>query len=256
MEDPATTTHGHEFPDANLVERYSDGRFVYVNKTATENYLLGFADTVNDLIMSYPDPMLFIKRPITYMDTYTDTYTTSYTAAGFELKGKGTCTVTADGYGTLILPNGTYNNVLRLRIVESQQDTIIQFGTTVNVTTTIHIWFDAAHTSALMKIDSTQASTFSQVEVSFLTSEITGIKENLRVINPLHIFPNPATDKILITTGEKGEISLLNSLGQIVKTTPAIRGISEVPTADLEKGIYIVVYRSSIGISTSKILIR
>lgn len=196
-----------------------------------------------------------MKRPITYMDTYTDTYTTHYTAAGFDFSGTGHCTITADGYGKLILPNGTYNNVLRLRIVETQQDTIIQFGTTVNVTTTIHVWFDGVHTSALLKLDSTHASTFSQTEVSYLLHEGLGIKENRKMQQTLHVYPNPAADRIYITTADKGNIDILNALGQMVKTVAAVKGISEVPTGDLQRGFYYVVYRNNDGTATSKIFI-
>lgn len=55
---PAATAHGNEFPGATMAEKYSDGRFVYVNKTTAENYLLGFVDTVNEMTMYYTDPML------------------------------------------------------------------------------------------------------------------------------------------------------------------------------------------------------
>jgi hypothetical protein len=107
-----------------------------------------------------------------------------------------------------------------------------------------------------MKIDSSHASTFSQSEVSYLLDGSSGIKENKIVRASLHGYPNPAKDRIYITTTEKGEISILNSLGQLVKTAAAVKGISEIPTGDLQQGIYYVVYRSGSATATSKIVIR
>lgn len=149
MLDPSTTSNGKLFPSANQVEKYSDGRFVYVNKTKDENFIVGFIDTTASWPAThYPDPMLFAKRPLEYGKIITDE---------FEMKGstaKGTVTINPDGYGTLILPNGTHKNVLRVKITEEHP--WFKF--------TVYVWFDGIHTSALLKIDD-------QPNVEFLLSE-------------------------------------------------------------------------------------
>ncbi len=153
---PSSTTHGHLFPTANQVEKYSDGSFVYVNKTESENLLVGYVDTTKAFPPThYPNPMLFAKRPLNYGVTITDTFT---------MKGSpalGIITIEPDAYGTLILPNGTHNNVLRVKITETHPW----------FTFTIFVWFDGIKTSSLLKIDS-------QPNVEYLISETVSEIEN------------------------------------------------------------------------------
>lgn len=149
---PSSTTHGHLFPTANQVEKYSDGSFVYVNKTENENYIVGYVDTTSIYPPTdYPDPMLFAKRPIKYGMVITDEFVMKGSAA------KGTVTIEADAYGTLILPNGTHDNVLRVKITEVHPW----------FTFSVYVWFDGIHTSALLKIDN-------QPNVEYLLSETVG----------------------------------------------------------------------------------
>lgn len=155
MLSPSSTTNGSLFPTANQVEKYSDGRFVYVNKTATENYLVGFIDTTSIYPATrYPNPMIFATRPLNYGTIVTDTFTMAGSSA------IGIITINPDAYGTLILPNGTHNNVLRIKITEVHP----WFNFVV------YVWFNGINTSALLKIDN-------QPNVEYLLSETTGIGE-------------------------------------------------------------------------------
>lgn len=61
-----------------------------------------------DDIFVYTDPQKILVFPFTYNDAYTDTYSTD------NLSVDGTIHVHADAYGTLVLPGGTYTNVLRV----------------------------------------------------------------------------------------------------------------------------------------------
>jgi hypothetical protein len=168
---PQSTKHGELFPKANLVEEYSDNRLVYMLKTDTENYLLGFVDTTKSLILKYNDPMLFAKRPLKYGDTITDSYTTEYSMKNFDFKGQGTVTIVADGYGKLVLPDNTYENVLRVKITQEQTDILTQYSSVSKTETISYIWFDKTHTSALLKIDETKSTHYNNKSVEYLLSE-------------------------------------------------------------------------------------
>jgi len=171
MVSPQSTKKWNLFPNSNLVEEYSDGRNVYVSKTETENLLMGYVDTTNDMILKYEDPMLFAKRPFKYGDTITDVFTTEFSVKGMDFKGSGNVTITADGYGKLILPNGKYDNVLRVKIVQHQADTLVQYSS-VNTTESItYVWFDNVHTSSLLKINEVKSTYYNDRSIEYLLSE-------------------------------------------------------------------------------------
>lgn len=168
---PNETENSSSFPNANLVEKYSDGRFVYANKTQNENYLVGFIDAASKMTMNYTKPMLFAKRPMTFGTVVTDSFATKYTMNAMDFEGKGVVTIEADGYGKLILPNGTYNNVLRIKISQTQNDVLKQYSTKTKTTTISYVWFDGVHTSCLLKINMTKSGYYNKKSVEYLLSE-------------------------------------------------------------------------------------
>jgi hypothetical protein len=142
---------------ANLVERNSDSFYVYIKKTAAQDEVLAIADSSAnnyDLTIKYTNSILFFKRPLTFGMTFTDNFAEQYTVSGFTLKGSGTITVNVDGYGTLKLPNNqTYNNVLRVEIVQHQSDTSVFPPAVATMDVVRYLWFDANHISPLLRID-------------------------------------------------------------------------------------------------------
>jgi hypothetical protein len=171
MVDPASTPDGDLFINATLAEKYSDGRYVYADIRENQNFLMGFADSRNKILIKYPNPMLFAQRPLTYGTVLTDQFTDEFMANNFEFEGSGSMVLKADGYGTLILPNGKYNNVLRVKITQNQVDTMTRFNQISKTTSTTYVWFDENHTSALLKIDQIESKMFNRKSVYYLLSE-------------------------------------------------------------------------------------
>ena len=172
---PSATPYASQFPAANLVEKYSDGRFVFLNKTADQSELVGFKDTINNITAHYPDPVLIGQRPLSYGDSTVDAFTAQL-QVGVAMQGSGNVTLHADGYGTLVLPNATYTNVLRVKISQVEVDTIAGFGTATTYVEN-YLWFDNAHASALLKIDTTYTTTgYTAKNASYLLEEITSVE--------------------------------------------------------------------------------
>lgn len=224
MVTPASTTHGSDFPGSTQVEKYSNGQFVYVYKTSGASYLVGFVDTTDNLIIKYPDSIIFALRPISYGNSVTDTFTDKFSSGADNFSGGGPVTINADGYGTLILPTGTYNNVLRVKITQVETDTLLNFKTTSVTTSVSNVWFDGVHTSALLKIDSSNSASGIQKTVQYLVSETTGTEELKMDNGQWTIFPNPTKGKFAIqssiinlhSSDEKTEITIYNIFGQQV----------------------------------------
>jgi len=167
---PGTTPDGKQFPKANLVEKYSDGKYVYVDKEGLYSYMVGFSG--NGMLIEYAKPVAFAKRPVSFGGTNSFPFTDKLSGNGANLAGTGMSTIAADGYGTLLLPDKKkYTNVLRVKITQKQKDTSPQGGA-VNLTTTVtYVWFDEKHKSALLKINVISSPNYNGKTVEYLLSE-------------------------------------------------------------------------------------
>ncbi len=169
---PKETKYHDSFSNADLVEKYSDGRLVYFTISKDENNLVGFVNPNSGMMMHYENPMLFMRRPITFGDSISDSYSTKYSVNNMNFKGKGNVSIIADGYGTLKLPNDkVYENVLRVKITQNQTDEMIQYPNKFEMTTTTYVWFGKENTSALLKINKIESQYYNDKTVEYLLSE-------------------------------------------------------------------------------------
>lgn len=168
---PDSITEAASYPQANLAEKYSDGSYVFLKKEEHKTYLLGFIDEKSNVKIDYPQPVLIAKRPFSYGEKVTEPYTTSYTVNGLKFSGKGTVTIEADGSGTLILPNNTYRNVLRIKITQTQSDLSEQYHSINETAITTYVWFDQSHNSALLKATETKSQYHTEKRVEYLLQE-------------------------------------------------------------------------------------
>lgn len=166
------TPYKKDFKNSDFAEKNSDGTWVFYKIHQNQNLLMGYADDKAKMKMIYTEPMLFAKRPIQFGDSITDTFKRTYSVNQMDLSGTGTITIVADGTGTLILPNGIFENVLRIRIETIQMDAPAQYASwpskSIQKTWT---WFDNKHASALLKIDITESPYFNDKEVKYLLDE-------------------------------------------------------------------------------------
>jgi len=140
-----------EFSTANLIFNMPGSKKYYVQENNTDSYLTGVSNSTPGGDTIYYYNLKLSRRPISYMTYYTDTYTIAIPSMA--TNGRGYVTSTADGYGTIITPRGTYNNVLRVKRVQAETDTT---GTIVTSTTMVsYMWFDSVHRAPLLRIDST-----------------------------------------------------------------------------------------------------
>lgn len=168
---PDSVIGANEYPDATLIEKYPDGKYVFLKASPDETYLLGFVDAGAKMKIRYPQPVLIAKRPFSYKETVTKPFTTSYSVNGMDFTGNGKVTIQADGFGTLILPDKTYNNTLRIKITQNQSDTLKQYNSTNEMTIVTYVWFDKSHTSALLKMTETKSKYHIGKKIEYLLSE-------------------------------------------------------------------------------------
>ena len=126
-----------DFPEADVFYNQL-GTYSYFGTTNSAFVYWGIVTDQTTII--YSDGEEQVRYPLTYGDSYTDDFAGEYESFGITFDREGTLDVEADGYGTLITPDATYNNALRIQIVRNTTD--YQNGSQTGSTTdTIYYWY-------------------------------------------------------------------------------------------------------------------
>jgi len=251
---PGSTPYGSSFPGSNVSVQGGSGAYTYYTTSSSLFQYWGIAPSAS-IKTIYSNPEDYMHYPFTYNDTYTDYFVgvTTNTASPYNNYRRGSTTVTADGYGTLTTPAGTFGGVLRVHFVQNYQDSS-NIGGTDYFTTYVndqYMWYlDGNHTAI--------ASTFTLVTTFFgsptttsgaqyINNVIVGISENSNVEIPITLYPNPAAKEVAVKIQTESnsaiEIRLINSLGvEVSKTmfTNSMIGENELKLdiGNLPEGIY------------------
>jgi len=170
----------------------------------SESALILKGYTSADLSTIYTDPILKMKYPFAFGEKYTDAF------AGHALFKKvtqisftGDYTVSADAYGTLIAPDRTYTNVLRLTITKNSIQT--NPCSTIKADQTFYYWYAEGYRYPVLTLNykSTQQnadepiiekSGFYNQQQSNNNTVATGIDDQQNADFALNSYPNPFYD--------------------------------------------------------------
>lgn len=263
---PSSTPNGSYFPNANTAWSTPGVGYSYMKTSSTAWQNCGFSPELSPVILSYSDLEDMLRFPFTYNNSYTDTWATQFVSAGYTYYRTGTTTVTADGYGTIIIPGGTYTNVLRVHFLQEYQDsTYISIPYIINYTNDEYIWYkDGYHCqlAAIYTLTSSMSSTSYGGNYPTLSSDV---NEIYNPISFLTVFPNPATDNITLNfiLQQSGELEIIVSditgrQTSVLHTQAAIIGENSInmDLSVLSSGIYIVNIRlQGINIANKQISI-
>jgi hypothetical protein len=258
---PSAIPSSSIFPSANMIEKYSDGTIIYNMKTAGGNFCVGVQDTTSNFTMNYSNSLLTSKRPITYGTTVVDTFANSFAASGFNFIGKGTCTVTGDGYGTLVLPTKTFSNVLRVKVLQFEKDSMTQFGSVSTSTFVTFMWFDGLNVNPLLSIDSLNSSSPGAPNIKTVkyiindAANTTGIKHYEEQVR-FNFYPNPVRNELIVISDHKVNIEITNAFGQIIKTLTMDSGRDKIVMEDYASGIYTLTYKTETISKAQKFVIQ
>ena len=243
---PSSTTYGSSFPQSNVACTTTGSTSIGYYKTSST--ALQTCGSYGSIGMIYSDLEDILRYPCAYNSTYTDPWATQFVSGGYTFYRKGNTTVTADSYGTLITPNGTYTNVMRVHFVQSYQDSAYMgVPYLITYTNNEYMWYKEGINIQIATIYTLNASTGSTYTGgSYLTGSV-GINDFPEQQLTANLYPNPANDQVSIeyslTSNQNVDLRLINSMGQQVKTdynTEGIQGnnIISLNIEDLPEGIY------------------
>jgi|GEM_PF-5214616 len=149
--DPDTTPFFGSYPNSNSCISIPEfGIYTYFK---LDNSLWEFHGNAFGMSQEiYQDPQIELMFPMTFEDSFSDEFASTLEFFGVTTFGTGNTKVTADAYGTVTLPGGTYDNVMRLMVIEETVDsTDLGLGIVekIHTSTINYIWYSAAHPGPL-----------------------------------------------------------------------------------------------------------
>lgn len=147
---------GNEFPKADKavlagsIERY-------IQNQQEGDLLRGYVTEQDgeEILFELLNPVQIYKRPFGYTDEVQSNGRRRYETNGQTLIGTGNSSTNAIGWGTLQLPEATYDSVVLLRNEQNWQDTVQgPFNATVNSEMISYTWYQPDRPYPLIRFDS------------------------------------------------------------------------------------------------------
>jgi hypothetical protein len=259
---PASTPNGASF-SASTVAFGSGNSYTYYKGTSSAWQYYG-ADN-GTLAMVYSNPEDFLHFPFTFNNTFTDAWATSFTNT-YTFYRTGSTTATADGYGTLTTPDGTFTGVTRVHFVQTYQDSanIMSMPYIITYQNDEYMWYLNGNHYPIATVYTLTTSVSNPVTGGSYTSNVVGVHENSSLTS-LSFAPNPANDQVQFTFGlgnaQQVRIDMFNTAGQLVGAPVSASGnagenVIRMDVAALPEGIYFATINlDGVPASTEKIVI-
>lgn len=279
---PNATPHAAAFPGATTAVVYTPGieygsftanyEFFTINNTGlTKNGFVNNAST--PIAVNYSDPKTLMPYPFTYGNSHIDNFTANYSSGPNSVTEAGNFTVTADGYGSLVLPYGAINNVLRVRIVENFTQTIAGFPPFEYVVET-YAWFHPRLAYPIFSIISETVNGSPQPSVIARYIQIPNFDDSIpdivsispqSALQTTQLYPNPVrhTAQLRFTLTQSAPVvaELYNLSGKMVAEVvnsylPAGSHSAAIAAHQLPKGLYVLHLKAATHTQAIKLLVE
>ncbi|MBS1587878.1 MAG: hypothetical protein JSS82_20280 [Bacteroidetes bacterium] len=190
----------------------------YMAISDTETAVTGI-DVGATASVSYNSNITSVLHPISYLDTASSSFNETLSAA-VTGTGAGTSIMKVDGYGTLITPQGTFPNVLRVKFTQTEIDTTGFGNETISFVS--YRWYDSTHHYPLMRIDSTLGTGLAPILIAswaYYTTDTPTAVKNISTkanITNAHLDNNGLTIKANLTQGHQYTVGLVDGNGHLV----------------------------------------
>lgn len=204
------------------------------------------------------DPITFFTTPLSATSSGQDTYGSTEDFVGFPALLTGQHTWSVDGYGTLILPNATYTDVLRIHAQQVETLTV-DLGVPFEMVTSREEWrWMKAGIPFPLLVFSLETDEFgteigaTAALVSY--SSATSIAEQAQL--PMRTYPNPMHDHVTIELEANGAVQyrVRDALGREVMNGSTAAGGTlrhRIDLTALKPGIHHLEVRSQQGVATA-----
>ncbi len=260
----SASPYASSFPLANMAAHSQvDSLWTFFINTPTGFYVNGAfaygssgAGGVSNVPLIYNPSQLFEPAPFTYGNTRNDV---SRIKIDLDTLGqhirfihRTVSVFNADGYGSLILPNATYANTMRIKTIATVYDSVfvdalgIGFYTLINSTvsqSSNYRWFRNGQPAYLLGLDGDSLGIAINYSEYLLNNSSTGIAQPTATIMSVLVYPNPAIGQVNFVFPEmikdNTALKIYDAQGRLVHETE-VDGITGYgfSTNNMENGLY------------------
>ncbi len=175
---------------------------IYYNTSASSLEASGMENS-SGVQYVYSDNEKLLNFPFQMGDSFTDTWANTFDN-GLTYFRNGTSEVTADGHGTVMLPIGNFSNVLRVKTIQTYQDSVPGLGVVYSYVNTSFAWYLPGQHQPIASLSSlvnngTTPVLYGQYLASLVTAidDVSSSKDHF-----ISISPNPAIHDVLVSLTE------------------------------------------------------
>jgi hypothetical protein len=240
----AATPYCDSFPGSNLASYdYQAAQYNYLDTSTTRLSIIGgyfapdYAHITGHWDMAY--------YPLTLGSTHRDTFDANQNSGGLYFFHHERDSMVYDSYGTLILPGGTYTNVVRVHTFQYSHDSST-FSPVSDALVETYNWYTAGFHNPLLTytVDTSSSSNYA----GYYTRNTLGLKPIVTGINNLNVYPNPATDVLNVSftlMSPSASATLTDMAGRNIVTIAEEQmknGANEltISTANIAPGMYLL----------------
>jgi Secretion system C-terminal sorting domain len=272
---PSTSPYAASFPTANMAINQAslDGTaFLQVSGGGLD--LLGLAadllGTGSPIVVQQTPPSRIAQFPFTYQNTFTNTTIIDETvdASSFgiafvdsaRIKKIQERNLEADGYGMLVLPAGSNANVLRVKEINLQTDSIF-----IHTFLGWSLFQDSVYTDSTFTWWNTTKGYY-LAQATYIGGTISAIRYQDPVIvgapEPtgiaFQVYPNPASDRLFIDTdGKTYDLRISDLQGRVIAQQKLHGTHAEVAVGELQRGFYLyaIIDKNGFAKQSGKVLL-
>ena len=181
------------------------GNTVSFEGTATISINVAEFDSI---FLQYQDPPTFLRFPISYQDSHSDDYMgtlTTFADQDLTINIEGTVTSTADSYGSLTTPAGTFNDCIRIKRTELESITVPGIPLSTTQESYRYTWASSNENYLLLNMDSLVTKDFTGNAVATTYAGMyrskgpsTSIYDVPDLLKDIKVYPNPIQDWVNI----------------------------------------------------------
>ena len=268
---PSGTPGASNFPEADFAVTIDDGAdevptsYYSVSAAAISVEGIYSASNIGSQSLKYDQPLDFVRFPFTHNASFTqsmDGIITVDLGTILTIVRTGTQTVVCDGYGTLVTPAGTFNDVLRIKTTQTFDDNLEGFGSEHNEVVNID-WISPA-LNGLILLQRSEKNLDGAITIKGLWVDPGTVGIAKLSATGLNVYPNPSTGNISVTTegfaNENVSVDIYSVTGQLLGNL--YNGSSNggnlnlnVKSANVAAGAYILKVASPSHIASKPLLI-
>jgi len=242
---PSSTPYAASFPTASVA--FGPTTYVYY-KTSSAAYQMNGVVNSSGTVIAYSNLEDLLRFPFAFNDTYTDSWAATFVQSTYTYYRTGNTTVTADGWGTLTTPDGTFSNVMRVHFVQVYQDSTNISSTPFVITynNDEYMWYLNGNHTPIAATYTLNTSAGGPFTGGFYMGNVVGVEEQ-NAVTSLSLFPSPATDHInfnyTLTDSKDVTVSVFDATGKVVREAAQAQPMEgentlTISVGDLSDGVY------------------